>query len=46
MESRLPKQISRPDARSKLLEAALLLIRSKGYSAATVSELCDAAGVT
>lgn len=36
----------KPDARSKLLEAALNVIRAKGYSATTVDELCAAAGVT
>lgn len=34
------------DARSKLLDAALSVIRQKGYSASTVDELCSAAGVT
>ena len=34
------------DARSRLLDAALMIIRSKGYSATTVDELCAAAGVT
>lgn len=34
------------DARTKLLEAALSVIRTKGYSATTVDELCAAAGVT
>jgi TetR/AcrR family transcriptional regulator, transcriptional repressor for nem operon len=39
--------IARPiSAREKLLDAALLVIRSKGYSAATVDDLCHAAGVT
>jgi TetR/AcrR family transcriptional regulator, transcriptional repressor for nem operon len=33
-------------AREKILEAALGLIRTKGYSATTVDELCAAAGVT
>jgi TetR/AcrR family transcriptional regulator, transcriptional repressor for nem operon len=33
-------------AKEKLLDAALLVIRSKGYSAATVDDLCHAAGVT
>jgi TetR/AcrR family transcriptional regulator, transcriptional repressor for nem operon len=35
-----------PDARSKLLDAALVLIREKGYGATTVDDLCAAAGVT
>lgn len=39
-------RIAKPDARSKLLEAALAVIRTKGYSATTVDELCAAAGVT
>lgn len=33
-------------ARDKLLAAGLAVIRSKGYSATTVDELCAAAGVT
>lgn len=33
-------------AREKLLNAALNLLRAKGYSATTVEELCTAAGVT
>jgi TetR/AcrR family transcriptional repressor of nem operon len=37
---------AKPDARSKLLDAASLLIRTKGYSATSVDELCAAAGVT
>lgn len=36
----------RRTARDKLLEAALGLIREKGYSATTVDELCARAGVT
>jgi TetR/AcrR family transcriptional repressor of nem operon len=35
-----------PDARSRLLEAALTTIRAKGYSATSVDALCAAAGVT
>lgn len=37
---------TKPDARSKLLDAALSVIRTKGYSATSVDELCAAAGVT
>ncbi|WP_316976184.1 TetR/AcrR family transcriptional regulator [Shumkonia mesophila] len=37
---------AKPDARSKLLDAALVVIRTKGYSATTVDELCATAGVT
>jgi TetR/AcrR family transcriptional repressor of nem operon len=33
-------------ARSKLLEAALLIIRQKGYAATSVDQLCARAGVT
>lgn len=36
----------KPPARNKILAAALSLIRTKGYSATTVDELCAAAGVT
>ncbi len=34
-----------PAARQKLLNAALAVIRTKGYSATTVDDLCAAAGV-
>ncbi|HUD52987.1 TetR/AcrR family transcriptional regulator [Parvibaculum sp.] len=37
---------AKPDAKTKLLDAALSVIRTKGYSATTVDELCAAAGVT
>lgn len=36
----------RGDARSRLLEAALDVIRRKGYSATTIDDLCVHAGVT
>ena len=39
-------QAAKPDARSRLLDAALSVIRTKGYSATTVDELCAFAGVT
>lgn len=42
----MPNALAKPDARSKLLDAALSVIRAKGYSATTVDELCAVAGVT
>lgn len=42
----MSNRTAKPDARSKLLDAALSVIRTKGYSATTVDELCAAAGVT
>lgn len=33
-------------ARQKIIDAALSVIRTKGYSATSVDELCDSAGVT
>lgn len=42
----MSKIAARQDARTKLLDAALSVIRTKGYSATTVDELCAAAGVT
>jgi TetR/AcrR family transcriptional repressor of nem operon len=36
----------RPNARAKLLDAALSVIRTKGYAATTVDHLCETAGVT
>ena len=35
-----------PNARHRILDAALLTIRAKGYEATTVDELCVTAGVT
>ena len=34
------------DSKTKLLNAALHVIRAKGYAAATVDDICQAAGVT
>ena len=42
----MPRSTAKTDARTKLLEAALSVIRTKGYSATSVDELCAAAGVT
>jgi TetR/AcrR family transcriptional repressor of nem operon len=42
----MTKNAAKPNARSKLLDAALSLIRERGYTATTVDELCAAAGVT
>jgi TetR/AcrR family transcriptional repressor of nem operon len=39
-------QTAKPDARSRLLDAALAAIRAKGYAGTTVDELCARAGVT
>jgi TetR/AcrR family transcriptional regulator, transcriptional repressor for nem operon len=35
-----------PDAKTRLLDAALTVIRSKGYTAATVDEICREAGAS
>src|SRR5690348_9754405 len=35
-----------PDARTRLLDAAMHVIRQQGYSATTVDDICGAAGVT
>ena len=42
----MPKSAGKTDAKAKLLDAALMVIRSKGYSATTVDDLCKTAGVT
>jgi TetR/AcrR family transcriptional repressor of nem operon len=42
----MPKPATRPDAKLKLLDAALSVIRAKGYTATSVDELCATAGVT
>jgi len=38
--------VARPSAKTKLLDAALSLLREKGFSATTVDDLCARAGVT
>jgi TetR/AcrR family transcriptional regulator, transcriptional repressor for nem operon len=37
---------TQPSAKSKLLDAAVSVIRAQGYAATTVDDLCDSAGVT
>jgi TetR/AcrR family transcriptional repressor of nem operon len=37
---------SKPSARDKLLDAAVKVVRQKGYAATTVDDLCQTAGVT
>lgn len=41
-----PAAPARPDARAKLLDAAFAVIRRKGYSGASVEDLCREAGVS
>jgi TetR/AcrR family transcriptional repressor of nem operon len=42
----MDRAAGKTDARARLLDAALAVIRTKGYSATSVDELCAAAGVT
>ena len=37
---------SQHESKVRLLDAALLVIRSKGYAAARIDDICDAAGLT
>jgi TetR/AcrR family transcriptional repressor of nem operon len=46
MNTETPSSPPAENARTRLLNAALRLIREKGYGATTVDELCAAAGVT
>lgn len=41
-----PDKAAPPDARTRLLDAAMRLIRERGYTATRVDDLCAAAGVT
>lgn len=42
----MPLAKTKADARTKLLDAAMIIIRQKGYTATSVDDLCQAAGVT
>jgi TetR/AcrR family transcriptional regulator, transcriptional repressor for nem operon len=44
--SRLAPPLKAPSSRAKLLDAALLALRERGYNATTVDDLCAVAGVT
>ena len=46
MDRGITSQSPKAGVRQKLLDAALLLIREKGYSSTSVDELCTQAGVT
>jgi TetR/AcrR family transcriptional repressor of nem operon len=37
---------TRPDSRTRLLDAAMQVIRAQGYSGTTVDDVCSAAGLT
>ena len=37
---------TRPDSRTRLLDAAMQVIRAQGYSGTTVDDICSAAGLT
>lgn len=37
---------AQPEARTRLLDAAMQVIRTRGYTAATVDDICKAAGLT
>lgn len=42
----MPARQHKPSAKDKILDAALLVIRAKGYAATTVDDLCSASDVT
>ena len=44
-QSKLPAK-AKPSAKDKLLDAAVHVVRQKGYAATSVDDLCEAAGVT
>jgi len=46
MPAKTRTESSQPDARERLLNAALVLFTQRGYAASSVREICAAAGVT
>ena len=42
----MQREPNKPSARTKILNAALKVVRMKGYTATTVDDLCNEAGVT
>jgi len=46
MNATRTRSSAQPDARTRLLDAAMQAIREKGYAATTVDDICGAAGVT
>jgi TetR/AcrR family transcriptional regulator, transcriptional repressor for nem operon len=46
MNTKATRSSAQPDGRSRLLDAAMRVIREQGYSATTVDDICAAAGVT
>src|SRR5262245_8426519 len=46
MNATRTRSSAQPDARSRLLDAAMQVIREKGYSATTVDDICGATKVT
>jgi TetR/AcrR family transcriptional repressor of nem operon len=42
----MPAEPAHHESKAKLLDAALLVIRAKGYSATTIDDVCHAAGLT
>src|SRR5688500_13927974 len=44
--ARAPLAANKPSARDTLLQAAMRVVRQKGYAATSVDDLCAAAGVT
>ena len=46
MNAARTRSADQPDGRTRLLDAAMQVIREKGYAATTVDDICGTAGVT